>query len=178
MPTSHSWELDKNKRAMAIFRVSHRRQQDGQSFETQRAETDRYCTDKGLNLIKFFSLVESAKNSDDRKKYTAAINWALENGVRHLLFFISSRESRNLTDAEKNEKLIHAGQFIVHYVQDRQVFHKGSGSGEFLLRDMQLVNAKHFVRELSSRVNSAMIAKAKRGWYRPTTFRLATQRKK
>jgi hypothetical protein len=175
-----SWQLDKNKRAIAIFRVSHRRQKDGQSFETQRTETERYCSDNHLNCIKVFSLVESAKDSDDRKQYTAAIDWALANGIRHILFYVSSRESRNLTDAEKNEKLINSGQFIVHYVHDRQVYHKGSGTGEFLLRDMQAVNSKHMVRELSNRVNAAMRDKAIRGWYPSNSVPLgyATQKVK
>jgi site-specific DNA recombinase len=109
--------------------------------------------------------VESAKDSDARKKYGAAIASALARDVRHILFYMYDREARNLTDNEKNEKLVKAGLICLHYVRDNKVLHKDSPDSEFFIRDVQAAANKQFSRNLSVKVIDAMRQKAEQGWY-------------
>ncbi len=95
--------LTKNNKAMAFLRVSSHKQKDGTSHETQENRITEYCATLNLKIVETVRLVESAKDSKRRREYNAAIQRAIKNGIRHLIFFIYDRESRNLTDNEVNE---------------------------------------------------------------------------
>ena len=92
-------------RAIAFLRVSSKRQQDNTSHQIQRHECEDYCYKKGLHLVKTFEVVESAKDSESRKQFKEAIAYAKSNGIKHVLYYMFDRETRNLTDNESNEKL-------------------------------------------------------------------------
>src|SRR6478609_9512454 len=130
------WRLG-NDRALAILRVSSQRQKDGISHDTQEAEIKQYCSRHGLQLEETHRIVESAKDSADRKKFKAAIDSALTNDLRHILFYMYDRETRNLSDNERNEKLVKSGLIVIHYVRENKVLHKDSPDSEFFIRDVQ-----------------------------------------
>lgn len=157
--------LNDNKRGLGIVRVSSRRQEGNISHETQEAEIRAYCDRLGIRLEAVLRIVESAKDSDARKKYAEAIARALTDDVRHVLFYMYDREARNMTDSERNEKLVKAGLLCIHYVREMKVLHKDSSDSDFFIRDVQAVTNKHFSRNLSSKVNDAMRQKAETGWY-------------
>jgi DNA invertase Pin-like site-specific DNA recombinase len=157
--------LGSNRSALAIIRVSSKRQEGNTSHETQENEIRAYCARMGLKLIDVVRIVESAKDSEDRKKYQAAINSSLTREIRHLLFYMYDREARNLTDNEKNEKLVKADLLCIHYVRDSKVLHRGSPDSDFFIRDVQAAANKQFVRNLTAKVVDAMRSKAEQGWY-------------
>jgi site-specific DNA recombinase len=150
-----------------IIRVSSKRQEGNISHETQEKEIRAYCLRHGIKLREqnIIRIVESAKDSDARKKYGLAIKTALARDVRHILFYMYDREARNLTDNEKNEKLVKAGIICLHYVRDNKVLHKDSPDSEFFIRDVQAAANKQFSRNLSVKVIDAMRQKAEQGWY-------------
>jgi DNA invertase Pin-like site-specific DNA recombinase len=151
--------------AIAILRVSSHRQRDGVSHEAQEKEIRDYCTFNGLNLVRVVKLIESAFDSDERKKFDAAMTGAFKAHIRHVLFYMYDRESRNLTHAERNEKLVKAGIFVIHYVRDRKVLHQGSSDSDFFIRDISAATNKHYSRSLSTKINDSMVQKAENGWY-------------
>jgi site-specific DNA recombinase len=157
--------LGDNRNGMAIIRVSSRRQEGNISHETQEQEIRAYCERSGILLKEVVRIVESAKNSDDRKKYTRAINAALTQNIRHLLFYMYDREARNLTDNEKNEKLVKADLICLHYVRENKILSKDSPDSEFFIRDVQAAANKQFIRNLSAKVGDSMKQKAEQGWY-------------
>jgi DNA invertase Pin-like site-specific DNA recombinase len=157
--------MGSNRKALAIIRVSYRRQKDGISHEVQETEIREYCEEHGLQLVESRRLVESAMDSDNRTKYTDAIAQALRQSWRHVLFYMNDREARNLIDAERNEILVLQDRLVLHYVRDRKVLHKDSPDSDFLMRDFQAVTNKHYSRSLSSKVVDAMRQKAESGWY-------------
>jgi DNA invertase Pin-like site-specific DNA recombinase len=91
----NDWITD-NKTAVAIVRKSSK-EQSSISHETQENEIRNYCERHGIQLKdeNIFRIVESAKNSDERKKYGAAINSALARDIRPILFYMYDRESRS-----------------------------------------------------------------------------------
>ena len=118
-----------------------------------------------LKLARTFEIAESAKDSESRKGYQKAMSWALNNKVRHILFYMGDREARNLTDNEQNEKLVKADKIVLHYVRERRVLHKYSPEADFTARDYQAVGNKDFSRRLSTKVVDAQLEKAKQGWW-------------
>lgn len=163
------WKKDLNRRAIAIYRVSSEDQKKNGSHDTQRFETTRYCKDNELNLVREFEIAESAKNSDERKKYKAAMNWAASHGVRHIAFYYYNRETRNLSDNEQNEKLVREDKIVLHYVHERKVIFKGSSNSDFFMRDIHAVTSKQYSRDLGARVKAALRYKAENGWFPSNT---------
>ncbi len=158
--------LGKNRNAIAIIRKSSE-EQSSISHETQESEIRAYCDQHGLILRKenIRRIVESAKDSEDRKKYAGAINSALANNIRHVLFYMYDREARNLTDAEKNAKLVRADLICLHYVREQKVLHKDSPSSDFFMRNIHVVMNTQFIETLRVKVVDGMKQKAAMGWY-------------
>ncbi|MFN8845404.1 MAG: recombinase family protein [Bdellovibrionales bacterium] len=155
----------RNKNAVAILRVSSGRQKDGISHQVQEQKIREYCEENEFNLVKSFVLTESAKDSDGRKKYHEAMNFIRKNKYGNVLFYAPDREARNLIDLAENEIRVLSGELTIHYVSDRKVMHKNSPDSDFLTRDFNGVIARHYSRNLSTRVCDAMRAKAATGWF-------------
>lgn len=69
----------RNKNAISIVRISSGRQADGSSPEVQREVAGKFCKRHGLDLIRTFEIIESAKASQSRKQYQEAIRFAEKN---------------------------------------------------------------------------------------------------
>jgi site-specific DNA recombinase len=162
LEASMNW---KSTEAVAFLRVSSQRQKDNTSHETQEQEIKDYCREQGLELVRTVRMVESAKDSKKRTKYIEGIAWALKNKVQHVVFYIFDRETRNLTDNERNEYLVKSGTLVIHYAKEGRVYHAESSDSDFFMRDVQAVTNKQFSRQLSTKVIDAMQTKAESGWF-------------
>jgi hypothetical protein len=157
--------IGKNRKAIAPLRVSSAGQEGNTSWLTQKRDCEEYCRRHGLELIEAVQIVETASKPELRKKYAAALNRAFKQNIQHILFHKYDREARNLTDNEANEKLVREGKIVLHYVADGKVLHRNSPDSDFLMRDYQAVQNKHYSRDLSSKVRRATQAKAEDGWW-------------
>ena len=155
----------KNKKAVAILRVSSFKQKDGLSHDVQAEAVKRYAEEEKLQLVKIYTIAESAKKSADRRKYREAMDYVADENIGNVLFYLQDRESRNLTDLEENEESIKNGDFNIHYVRDRKILHRESPDSDFLNRAINGVLAREYVRTLTTRVVDAMDRKAETGWY-------------
>lgn len=158
-----------NKRAVAILRVSSYKQEDGFSHDVQLKYATDYCENdcnrQKLELVKVFTLTESAKKSEDRKKYAEAMHYISQNKIGNVIFYMQDRETRNLTDLEQNEQRVTSGDFIIHFSHDRKCLHSASPESDFLTRAFTGIMARSYVRVLAARIADGMIAKAEQGWY-------------
>lgn len=156
--------VGKNNKALMVVRVSSSGQEGNNSHTYQTEDGLRYANRNQLNLVETIQIVESAKQSNLRTEYHAAIRKALKQGIQHILFYKIDREARNLTDSESNEKLVREGKVVIHYVAEGRILHKNSPDSDFLMRDFQAVQDKHYSRDLSSKITRAQLAKAESGW--------------
>lgn len=154
-----------NKKALGILRVSSSGQKEGVSHETQDKFIRQYCRDQGFDVVDVVPIIESGKDSENRKKYNALIKRALVEEIHNVIFYTFDRETRNLTDVETNEKYIRVGLLSLHYALDRKVMDQNSPDSDFFMRDVQAVTSKHYSRVLSTKVTDAMQMKAEMGWY-------------
>src|SRR5271168_2499285 len=118
------WQKDSNKNTLLIIRRSGYGQKENTSGETQLRENTDYARRHGLNVVHTESIIETAFKRKERKKFRALIQKALKENIRHILFFWSSREARNLTDIEENDELIRSGKVIIHHVSEGKVYWK------------------------------------------------------
>lgn len=151
--------------AICILRVSSHRQKDNSSHDTQEQEIKRYCEKQNLNLHKSFTLTESAKRSEDRKQYHAAIKYALDKKIPDVIFYMFDRETRNLRDNERNEDLVRQGLLRLHYARDNKIIDKEASDTDFFARDMNAMVSKQFIRNLRTKVVDAQKHKAAEGWW-------------
>ncbi len=98
------WWDDSNDRAMLICRISDRKQKDGVSLEAQDHHGREYADQVGLRLIIAKPFQESAKKSQLRAEFHAAIDEARRQKIKHLIFYVWDRITRNFTDAEMLER--------------------------------------------------------------------------
>lgn len=150
--------------AIAFLRVSSRKQKDNTSHETQETLIRRYCAEHQLDLVHVEKIVESAASTEKRKAYHAAQKSALKSGIRHFVFYVSDRETRNLTDNERNELLVRQDRIVIHYARDGQILHSQSSDSEFMMRDFLAVQNKQYIRNLRAKIADGMRTKAERGW--------------
>jgi DNA invertase Pin-like site-specific DNA recombinase len=160
----YEWMSD-NKKGLMIVRRSSKGQEDNFSADVQEKGIHEYCSQNGIEVVKIVNIIESAKDSSARKKYHAAVDWALQNKVRHILYYMTDREVRNFTDLESMEKLILKDLIVVHYVRDRRQLHRGSPPSDFSTREIEAWRDKQLSRTISVKVNDAMREKAGQGWY-------------
>lgn len=156
----------KNKKAVAILRVSSVKQTDGGiSHQVQEEKCREYAKDLGLDLVSVFTFAESAKDSQHRKKYNEAMAFVRKNKIGNVLFYMTDREARNMTDGEENERRVLKGEFNIHYVNERKILHQNTPTSELFARDVQLALAKSTSKITSAKVIDAMASKAETGWY-------------
>jgi site-specific DNA recombinase len=158
------WEALDN-RAVALVRVSSHRQKDNTSHETQEKEIREYCDSKGLDLVDVVRITESAKDSETRVQYMRAMDDVRRRKILHIIFYMYDRETRNLTDNERNENLVKEGKLVIHYAREGKALFRGSPDSDFFMRDISAVTNKHFTRNLRAKMKDAMRQKAESGWF-------------
>lgn len=161
---AYDW-LTQNRKGLAIVRVSSRQQEGNISHETQEEEIRAYCEANEIEIAEVRRIVESAKESEGRKEYRAAVEFALASGIRHLLYYMTDREVRNFTDLEAMEKLILRDRVVVHYVRDRRMLHAQSPVSDFSNREIEAWRDKQYSRTLSAKIRDAVKRKVASGWY-------------
>lgn len=159
------WQNETDRATMIVYRVSSKKQEDTTSLPYQESQIQSYCMDCKLEIRHSVRLVESAKDAHSRKGYKAAIAYALKHKIKHVIFYMNDRESRNMTDIERNNQYIKAGRIIVHHVHDRRVYWKQSSPNDFFMRNIGASVSQLYVENLSVKVRGGQEGKAKMGWY-------------
>jgi DNA invertase Pin-like site-specific DNA recombinase len=159
------WQSDPNKRALLIIRRSGYGQKENTSGETQRREGLEYANKHGLEVVHQQSIIETAFKRKERHKFKALLQKALKEKIRHLIFFWSSREARNLTDLEAHDDLIKAGQLIIHHVSESKTYWKNTPDSDFTFREINAVINKSESRSKSTMLKAALRTKGLSGWF-------------
>lgn len=154
-----------DNRAVVFLRVSSHRQKGNSSHDTQEKESLEYCGRRGFEVAKVFRIVESASDPEKRREYSEAMLWAEKRKICHRVFYVYDRETRNLTDNERNEKRVRSSEIVLHYVRENKVIDENSPDSDFFMRDINAVTNKQFIRQLRSKVKDAMLLKAEEGWF-------------
>ncbi len=157
--------LYNNKDATVIIRISSGRQADGLSPDVQRDEIQSYCKKLGLNPVKEFCIIESAKDSKNRVKYNDALRYTEKNKIGNIIFYMMDREARNFTDLEANEAKVMKGVFNIHYAKENYILHRDTSDSDLLTRSFSGIMNKQYSKILSTKVNDGMTKKAEGGWY-------------
>lgn len=165
------WDIA-NDRAMLICRISDRKQKDGVSLDAQEREARDYARRVGLHIVKARPFQESAKKSVLRRAFHAALEEAERLEIKHIVFSMWDRISRNFTDSEMLEELIRDDAITLHVAAGGTVLHAGSDDAAFFMFDINIAQAKQENRTRSTKTISGMTERCQKGQYpsRPPWF--------
>jgi DNA invertase Pin-like site-specific DNA recombinase len=150
---------------MLICRISDRKQKDGVSLEAQDHHGREYADRVGLRVIVAKPFQESAKKSQLRAEFHAAVDEARRQKIKHLIFYVWDRITRNFTDAEMLEEMIRDGEIVVHIASGGTVLHADSDDSEFFLFDINVAQAKQDNRARRRKTIDGMEQRCRNGWY-------------
>lgn len=146
--------------AVIYTRVSSReQQQEGFSLDAQEKLLREYANRNGIQVVKAFEDVETAKATGRRKFDEMMTHFKRNRSCRVLLVEKTDRLYRNLRDAVTVEDL----DIEVHLVKESQILSKDSKSQAKLIHGIHLVMARNYSENLREEVKKGMAEKASQG---------------
>lgn len=162
-------ENSENKKAVIYCRVSSREQEEtGYSLPAQEKLLREYADRNGFDVVKVFSISESASGAKQRKIFLEMMKHLEKEGIVNLLCEKVDRLTRNMKDAVVVNDWIENDMRKVHFVKQNLVIHKNAKSDEKFRWDIEIVLAKKYIANLSEEVKKGQKEKLEQGWI-PTT---------
>lgn len=155
-----------NNKAVIYARVSSREQEEtGYSLSAQEKLLRDYAQRCNLQIVKVFSVTESASGIKQRVFFNEMMRFIESEGIAHLLCEKVDRLTRNLKEAvEANNWLDTDHERRIHFVKTSLVLHQGAKSDEKFRWDIEIVLAKKYIANLSEEVKKGQKEKISQGW--------------
>ena len=150
------------RKAVIYTRVSSREQeQEGFSLEAQSKLLREYADRNGLEIVRAFEDVETAKTTG-RRQFGEMVSFLSGNrSCRILLVEKTDRLYRNFRDAVTLEDL----DIAIHFVKEGQILSRDAKSQIKFMHDIRLAVARNYSENLREEVNKGMHEKASQGTY-------------
>lgn len=161
----------KNLNSSVLYcRVSSKEQEEtGYSLPSQEKLLSEYSHKKSFDVVKIFSVAESASGAKQRKVFTEMIEFTSKHDIKNLIVEKVDRLTRNLKEAVfASDWLDEDKERKIHFVKQNLILHKEAKSDEKFRWDMEIVLAKKFISNLSEEVKKGQAEKLRQGWL-PTT---------
>lgn len=153
-------------KAILIARVSTEEQREaGNSLPAQVARIEKYCQNRGFEILKQFSFDESAY-SDEREEFDRILSFIFEQKEKVAVCFDKvDRLSRNAFDKRNSllyEKAL-SDKIELHFVSDGQVINSQISAAEKFQFGITLGLAKYYSDAISDNVRRALEQKLRKG---------------
>ncbi len=147
---------EKCKQAILFARVSSKRQKDeGVSLDVQEEAIKEYCKNKGLKIIKDYTIDESSTRGD-RNKFHEMLDLAENcNGKVAIICNFVDRLQRNYEDTHVLEKLRKAGKIEVHFLNEKLIISKDSRATDLTFWNMHVLMANFQVNTMTDKVRDS-----------------------
>ena len=142
----------KNTTAFAYIRVSSERQTEGMSLDEQSRQTKLFAENKGLDVVKQFTEVDSASELN-RPIFKAMLEEFKKSGIGHIIFHSVDRSARNPYDQAKIYELIQLGHTF-HFVAENLSTDNPTARGMILI---MWGMASSFTENLKFHVNKGIM---------------------
>jgi len=155
-----------NNKTVLYCRVSSKEQEEtGYSLPSQEKLLKDYSQRKALEVLRVFSVAESASGAKQRKVFGEMMDYIDKNKVTNLVCEKVDRLTRNLKEAVvANEWVDSNPDRQIHFVKQNLVIHKNAKSDEKFRWDIEIVLAKKFIANLSEEVKKGQKEKIAQGW--------------
>lgn len=153
-------------KAIIFCRVSSKEQEvEGFSLAAQKKLLIDYTLREKLELIKVFSISESASGEKQRENFDKMIEYARKHNISSIVCEKVDRLTRNLKDAVCiNEWLKENSERQVHFVKENVVIDSSSKSNEKFIWNIKISVAQYYIDNLSEEVKKGQAQKIREGW--------------
>ena len=155
-------------------RVSSREQREGYSIDAQIRACRETARKHGWNVLREFTIAESARRGADRVAFNEMFQWLLKNARRKKINAVLShkldRICRNMRDAVRMQELEDERGIRLSFVEN----HFGPGAAGALSFNVMAAVAQYYSDNLRSEVLKGLDERARQGWhtgYAPFGFR-------
>ncbi|MCE5300901.1 MAG: recombinase family protein [Spirochaetia bacterium] len=153
------------QKAVLYVRVSSEEQETNTSLDSQEKTGRQYAEKNGLDIVKLWRGPESAWRNDTkddgdriRKNFNEMLDFVADNKIKHLIFDVPDRLTRNEDDKIRIRKLIKHDGITVHFARTNKILHKYSDSDEFFMFGIEVLMAEKYSADLSKRIRKGMDA--------------------
>lgn len=152
--------------SLLYVRVSSKEQEkEGYSLDAQEKLGHEYALRKNLKIVRSWKVSESAWKQE-RSAFNQMIEYAKRHDeVKHIIFDITDRMTRNDFDKLKIYTLIKEYDKKIHFSRTNKVFDKNSGSDDEFMFDIEVAVAKKMSNDISKKTQMGMLEKAEQGAY-------------
>lgn len=152
-------------KSVIYARVSSKEQEEtGYSLPAQEKLAMDYASRKGFEVVKVFSVAESASGAKQRKVFADMMEYLQRQKVKVLLCEKVDRLTRNLKEAVvANDWIEEDKERQIHFVKQNLVIHVNARSDEKFRWDIEIVLAKKYIANLSEEVKKGQTAKLAAG---------------
>ena len=155
-------------KSVLFARVSTREQaEEGYSLPAQEKLLLDYSIKQDFNIIKKFSVPESASGKIERKLFNELLKYVTEHqDIKIVICEKVDRITRNFKDAVKLDDWLNEDEIRqIHFVKQNLIIHKNARSHEKFQWDIYLALARQYSNNLSEETRKGMYEKAAQGWY-------------
>ena len=152
--------------AVLYCRVSSKEQEEtGYSLPSQEKLLNEYANRKDFEVIKIFSVAESASGSKQRKVFAEMMAFIEKHDIKNLIVEKVDRLTRNLKEAVvANDWIDDDKDRKIHFVKQNLIIHQNAKSDEKFRWDIEIVLAKKYIANLSEEVKKGQAEKLAQGW--------------
>ncbi len=153
-------------KSVSYCRVSSKEQEEtGYSLPSQEKLMKEYADRKIFEMVKTFSVAESASGAKQRKTFSEMMAYLEKNNIDILLCEKVDRITRNFKEAIViNDWLEENPNRQIHFVKQNLIIHKNAKSDERFRWDIEIVLAKKYIANLSEEVKKGQAEKIAQGW--------------
>jgi site-specific DNA recombinase len=156
----------KKQKSIIYARVSSREQEEtGYSLPSQKKLLKEYAEKNNFNVVKIFSISESANGKYQRKTFEEMLNYTKKNNVNIIICEKVDRLTRNMRDAVSvNDWIKDDIKKQVHFVKENCILNKNSKSNEKFIWNIKVSVAQYYIDNLSEEVKKGQKEKISQGW--------------
>jgi site-specific DNA recombinase len=155
--------MSKKISAVIFDRVSSEDQRDGYSLQAQRANSLAYAKKNSFEIVKTWSVDESASKEDDRVEFFEMLEYVKSNKVPAVIFDKVDRACRGMKSATLIDDLMESHGVKFHFTRDNLVIDKDSPPQEKLRFKLGIILAEYYVNNLVSEIKKGIEAKRNAG---------------
>ncbi len=150
-------------KAIILARISTKEQRDGYSLDAQISNLEAYARNKGLDVVKTFTLVESSTRGD-RPEFNHMISFVRAYKKRVALIVDTvDRLQRSFRETPILNDLMQADLLELHFIKEGTILSRSSNSSQKLMWNMNVAMAQSYTDQLSDNVKRSIRYKVRIG---------------
>ena len=150
-------------KAVILARVSSKEQEEGYSLEAQENNAQNYCANRGYQVLKVFSIVESSTKGN-RTKFHEMLDYIKQQaGCIVIVSDTVDRFQRTFKETLELDPMLKAGKVELHFIKNGLIVHQNSSASETTMWRMCVLMAENYVLSLSDNTKRGLKQKIMNG---------------